>query len=295
MKIRGVCVVVLSFAAAIIGCGNQDDNKAASRRLFGAILLVLAATFGGNAQAQGRPEYRLGAGDNIRITVFGNPDLTLETRVSEEGTITYPLIGAVKIGGLTIPPAQQVIAKALNDGNFIKRPQVTILPLLIRSSQVSVFGQVNRAGRFPLETFNIRVSEMIAIAGGISAAGADIAIITGERAGKPYRKEIDIAALFLHQRPDEDVTVAGGDVIYVHRAAMFYVYGEVNRPGSYRIERGMTVRQALVQGGGPTPRGTERGLRVHRLGPDNRIQVLNPGLDALVQPDDVLHIGESLF
>ena len=265
------------------------------QRLFSAVLLILGATLALGARAQDHLEYRLGAGDTIRITVFQNPNLTLESRVSEAGTINYPLIGTVKIGGLTVPLAEKTIARALDDGGFIKRPQVSILTLQVRSSQVSVVGLVNKPGRFPLETSSTRVSEMIAIAGGISPGAADVAILTGERAGKPYYKEIDIAGLFLHKKLDEDVAVTGGDVIYVHRAPMFYIYGEVQRPGSYRVERSMTIRQALVQGGGPTLRGTERSLRLHRRGANNQLEVLNPGLDDPVQPDDVIHVGESLF
>jgi polysaccharide export outer membrane protein len=260
------------------------------------LCFILAALLPLAAKAQDRlAEYRLGAGDSIRISVFENPNLTLETRVGADGAITYPLIGRVTIGGATIVEAERTIAKGLAAGNFIQQPQVTILLMQTRSSQVSVLGLVNRAGRFPLETFNTRVSEMLAIAGGISPAGADFAIVTGERAGKPFRKEIDIAALFLHGKVDEDVVVAGGDVIYVHRAPMFYVYGEVNRPGSYRVERGMTIRQALAQGGGPTQRGTERNLRLYRRGADNHLQTTQPKLDDAVRPDDVLHVGESLF
>lgn len=260
------------------------------------MLLILAAALALGARAQDRlSEYRLGAGDSIRISVFQNPNLTLETRVGADGAVTYPLIGRVNIGGATLARAEQTIAGALEAGNFIQSPQVTILLIQTRSSQVSVLGLVNRAGRFPLETFNTRASEMIAIAGGISAMGADLAIVTGERAGKPFRKEIDIAALFLHGKLEDDVVVAGGDVIYVHRAPMLYIYGEVNRPGAYRVERGMTIRQALVQGGGPTQRGTERGLRLYRRGADNQLRASNPRLDDPVRPDDVLHVGESLF
>ena len=196
----------------------------ALQRLLGAALLILAAAFAPGARAQDKlPEYRLGPGDSIRISVFQNPNLTLEARVSEDGTITYPLIGSVRIGGMTTARAEQTIAKALDDGNFIKRPQVSILSLNIRSSQVSVLGLVSRPGRFPLETFNVRVSEMIALAGGIAATGDDFAIVTGERAGKPYRKEIDIAAVFLSNKHDDDVTVAPGDVIYVHRAGVLHL------------------------------------------------------------------------
>jgi polysaccharide export outer membrane protein len=266
------------------------------RSLPGAALLIFAAAFALGTRAQDKVvEYRLGPGDSIRISVFDNPNLTLETRVGENGIITYPLIGRVRIGGLTIPLAEQTIAKALADGNFIKQPQVSILSLQMRSNQVSVLGLVNRAGRFPLETFNVRVSEMIAIAGGIAPTGADVAIVMGERAGKPFRKEIDIPALFLYNKYDDDVTVAPGDVIYVNRAPVFYIYGEVQRPGSYRVDRGMTVRQALAQGGGPTQRGTERSLRLHRRGPSNKLEVTNPRLDDPIQPGDVFYVGDSLF
>jgi polysaccharide export outer membrane protein len=244
------------------------------------------------ARAQDKPvEYRLGAGDNIRISVFQNPNLTLETRVSEDETISYPMIGRVRVGGMTLSGAEQAIAKALHEGNYINDPQVNIVPLQIRSSQVSVLGLVNRAGRFPLETVNTRVSEMIAIAGGVAPGGADVAVLTGERDGKPFRKHIDIAALFLSGGEKEDVVVVGGDVIFVDRAPMFYVYGEVQRPGAYRVERGMTLRQALAQGGGPSARGTERSLRLWR----KQIEVRNPRLDDPVQPDDVLRVGESWF
>ena len=259
-------------------------------------LLGLAVAFAANGQDKpAQPEYQIGAGDAIRITVFQNPDLTVETRVTENGTISYPLLGSVRVGGLTIPAAEGAIARGLRAGSFIKEPQVNISLLANRGNQVSVLGVVGRPGRFPLETFNTRVSEMIAIAGGIGAAGADTLILTGTRDGKPLRKEIDIPSMFLDYKLSEDIVVAGGDVIYVPRQPMYYIYGEVQRPGSFRIERGMTVRQALAQAGGPTTRGTERRLRVHRRGADGQMQSINPEMHATLQPDDVLYVQESLF
>ena len=227
--------------------------------------------------------------------MFQNPDLTLETRVSENGLISFPLVGSVKVGGLTIAAASAAIANALRSGNFIQNPQVHIQLLQNRGNQVSVLGQVGRPGRFPLETFNTRLSEMLAIAGGISASGADIAIVTGTRDGKPYRKEIDIPGMFLESNLQNDIVVAGGDVIYVHRQPMFYIYGEVQRPGSYRIERNMTIRQALAQSGGLSPRGTERNLSVYRRGTDGTISASSANLDGPVRADEVLHVRESLF
>lgn len=265
-------------------------------RFLPALLLILAAAFSVGVNAQQKPsEYRLGDGDNIRITVFQNPDLTLETRVTENGTITYPLIGTVKVGGMTLASAGETIGTALKAGNYIQQPQVNIQLIRNLGNQVSVLGQVGRPGRYPLETFSTRLSEMLAIAGGISAGGADTAIVTGARNGKSFRREIDIPGMFLDQKLENDLVVAGGDVIYIPRQPMFYIYGEVQRPGSYRIERGMIVRQALAQGGGLTPRGTERNFGVFRRGADGAIERAPLDLNDPVRPDDVLHVRESLF
>lgn len=273
-----------------------------SNRLLRALLLIVAFVSGVCANAQtNQPEYQLGKGDNIRIIVFQNPDLTVETRVTENGTISYPLIGTIKVGGLTIPAAERAIASALSAGGFIQKPQVNILLLQNRGNQVSVLGWVGRPGRYPLETFNTRVSEMIAIAGGITPGsveqpgGADIIILTGTRDDKPFRKEIDVPGMFLDDKLENDIVVAGGDVIYVHNHAMYYIYGEVQRPGFHRIERGMTVRQAIAQSSGPTLRGTERRLRLFRRSASGKIEQSTPVLDDLVRPDDVLYVNESLF
>jgi polysaccharide biosynthesis/export protein len=265
------------------------------RHLFRVLLWGMLWGLSCGSWAQGKvPEYQLGAGDNIRVVVFQNPDLTVETRVTENGTITYPLVGELKVGGLTIPDAEQKLAKALKEGHFIQQPQVNILLIQNRGNQVSVLGAVNRPGRFPLETVDIRFSEMIAIAGGIAPAGADVAILTGLRNGKPLRKEIDAPGMFLQNKLGEDIVVAPGDVIYVPRQPMFYIYGEVQRPGSYRVERGMTIRQALAQGGGVTLRGTVSDLQVYRSG-DPKDEPRNPDLSDLVRPDDVLYVKQSLF
>jgi len=259
------------------------------------LLVALLAFLSLPVEGQDQAEYQLGPGDNIRIQVFQNPELTVETRVSENGTITYPLIGVVRVGGMTISAAEQVIARGLVKGRFIERAQVNIILLKNLGSQVSILGLVNRPGRFPLETFNTRLSEMLAMGGGIAPGGADVVIVTGTRDGKPFRKEVDIAGMFLNKNLSDDFVVAAGDVIYVHRMPMFFIYGEVQKPGSYRVERGMTIRQALAQAGGPTKQGTERGIRVHRHSAAGKIEQIEPELNDRVQTDDVLYVKETLF
>ena len=194
------------------------------------LLAFLFALLSTNAFAQDNLDYPLGPGDVLRIQVFQNPDLTTETRVSETWLITFPLVGAVEVGGLSIAAAEKEDCRRAQEGRLRQQPQVNIVSLQMRGSQVSVLGQVNRPGRFPLETLS-RVSDMLAAAGGATPTGDDFAIVTGLRNGKPFRKVIDIPALYLGEKSDEDIFLAGGDSIYVHRAPVFYIYGEAQRPG----------------------------------------------------------------
>ena len=356
---------------------NQHFSK-----LFALISCVMLVTFVSlNVNADDKVDYLLGAGDSIRVNVFQNPELTTETRVSESGTVTYPLIGEVKLGGKTIQDGEKIIAAALISGGFVQQPQVNIVLLQIRGNQVAVLGLVNRPGRYPLETFNTHLSEMIATAGGVAqiagngfalvtgvrdgkpfrheadlatlfladkkdqdilvnngdviyvtpgnqisvigqvlrpgrftleaykmrladaialAGGmvptsSDIAIISGTRDGKAFKQEVDVAGLFLSKTPVDEVMVAAGDQIYVHRAPLFYIYGEAQRPNSYRVERSMTVLQALAQGGGPTVRGTQRSIKLYRRNDAGVIEKSSPQLTDAIRADDVIFVEESLF
>jgi len=209
--------------------------------------------------------------------------------------ISYPLVGSVQLGGLTISEAEKKIADALRTGGFVKVPQVNIVLRQVRGNQVAVLGQVTRPGRFPLETFNTRVSDMLAAAGGTTPTGDDELIVTGQRNGKPFRKVIDIPALFQKERTDNDIVLAGGDTLYVDKAPVFYIYGEAQKPGPYRIERGMTVMKALALGGGPTVRGSQNRLRLHRRDAAGNVTETTPKLNDPVQAEDVIYVRESIF
>jgi polysaccharide export outer membrane protein len=260
------------------------------------VLLCIALIGFNTAYAQEKTfEDKLGAGDTVRVQVFQNPDLTLETRIQESGDITYPLIGTAKLAGLTIPEAEKLIATALKSGGFMQLPQVNIALVQARRKQLSVLGAVGRPGQFPLEYSNTRLSDILALAGGVSQGGSDTVIVTGQRNGKPMRQEINVATMYLEGKTESDILMAPGDVVYVHRAPVFYVYGEAQRPGAFRLERNMTFMQALVTAGGPTARGTEKRLRLHRQDLDGKTKELAPELGDLVQSDDVIFVRESLF
>lgn len=257
--------------------------------------LLLTFIFCSASMAQEKAEHILGAGDVIRVTVYQNPDLSLETRISELGQITFPLVGSVALGGLSVTAAQERIAKQLRDGKFVVKPQVTVFVAQVRSSQISILGQIGKPGRYPIEVVDSKVSEMIASAGGIVPGGADVVTLVGTRNGKPLKLAIDLPAILQAGRNELDVAVANGDILYVDRAPNFYMYGEVQRPGVFRLERGMTVLQALAQGGGLTQRGTERGMRVHRRDAKGTVNVIELKMGDLVERDDVIYVRESVF
>jgi polysaccharide biosynthesis/export protein len=243
-----------------------------------------------------RAEAVLGIGDIIRISVFQNPDLTVDAaRISEVGQINFPLIGNVKVAGDTVTAAEARIAKLLRDGGFVLRPQVTIQVGQIRSAQISILGQVNKPGRYPIETVGAKVSEMVAVTGGVVPGGADVVTLVGVRNGRSIKLDIDLPAILQSGKAELDIPVENGDILFVDRAPTAYIYGEVQRPGAFRIERGMSLLQALAQSGGLSARGTERGMKVHRRDANGAVTISDIRMNEPVLRDDVIYVKESLF
>jgi polysaccharide export outer membrane protein len=116
-------------------------------------------------------EVVLGPGDVVKASVYGSPDLAIETRVSEGGSMTFPLLGEVQVGGLSTQQAEKKIGGLLEKGGYLKKAQVNLLITTLASQQVSVLGQVNRPGRYPVEGKR-KVLDLLAIAGGVNAKEA---------------------------------------------------------------------------------------------------------------------------
>jgi len=272
------------------------------RQAIKALLYALSMMLAVAVHAEGNRDFLLGAGDSIHIAVYRSPELTLDIRVSAEGAVTIPLLGAVQVGGLRISEAESRIAKGLQDGGFLQDPQVNITLVVTRANSVSIIGQVNRPGMYPIENSNLRLSEALALAGGIamssgitgSVPSGDKVILKGMRDGKPYLKEITVSSIYLGKMVDDDVVVYPRDEIYVPFLT-FYIYGEVQRPGAFPLSSQMTVMQALTQGGGLTPRGTERNITLYRRNSNGVVEESHPAMIDPIQPDDVLYLRESLF
>jgi polysaccharide export outer membrane protein len=243
-----------------------------------AVLMFLAIPFAALGQVQ-----KLGNGDAVRVTVFQQPDLTTEARVSDKGTIVLPLVGETKIGGLTQQEAGKQIATAYQKGKFLRNPQVSVALTTVRSAQVSVLGLVARPGRYALDDTSANLADVIAAAGGIAQGGSETVVVM--RGGQAQK--VDLLA--------KNFRLQNGDTVNVERAPVFYIYGEVARSGAYRLEPGMTVMQAIAAGGGITPRGSDRRLKMRRNAADGKVVETDAQLQDSVKADDVIFVKEALF
>jgi polysaccharide biosynthesis/export protein len=260
------------------------------RRIGLIVLLTLCSLLSSQVQAADA-DYRLGAGDLLRVNVFGSPELSGEVRISESGFITYPLIGQSQVAGKSPAQVEAQLVAQFTEGGYLRNPQVSVLVVEYRSQKVSVLGHVTKPGQYPLTTTS-RVLDMLAEAGGpINEEAADTATLMRKDGSKAA---IDLTALFSGD-PAQNHTVGGGDTLYVPRAPQFYVYGEVQKPGMYKLERGMTVSRAISKGGGITPRGSERRVVVKRRDKEGKEQLYSARGADLLQADDVLMVKEGLF
>jgi len=236
-------------------------------------------------------DYQVGPSDLLHISVFDHPELALDARVSDSGNISYPLIGVIHISGLSTHQAEELIAAKLREGSFIKQPQVSILVGDFQSQKVGVIGQVSKPGQYPLIGTQ-RVLDVLALAGGILPdSAADQATLISANG--------NVQNIDLQKLSDGDLRmnleVHSGDTLSVARAAQFYIYGEVQHPGVYRLAHNMTVSQAIATGGGLTKHGTERGAKLKRRTSNGEEHTYHAKSTDLLKPDDTLLIKESLF
>ena len=231
---------------------------------------------------------------NLKTSVLANGQTTVYAynTAGQLLSVTAPVVnGVAPVTQYAYNANGEVVSAIDPDG------RTTSMAYDAAGNQVSVLGQVNRPGRYPLEQAQTRLSDVLALAGGIAnPQGGDIVTVVGTRAGKPMRLEVDLPKLFSANSAQQDLDLQNNDVVWVDRAPIVYIYGEVQRPGPLRLERGMTVMQALAAGGGLTQRGTERGIRIHRRNEaTGSVDEVQPTMDSSVRDGDVIYVRESLF
>jgi polysaccharide export outer membrane protein len=191
----------------------------------------------------------LGPGDEVEVNVYGAPDLSGKTRVSADGNISMPLVGYIRVAGLTSSEAEGAIEAQLRQNNIVNDPHVSVYAKEYTSSGISVAGEVAKPG-FYSALGPHRLFDVLQAAGGPTDKAADKVVIS-------HRDQKDATTLGISKDPAEmaasNVALYPGDTVVVPKAGIVYVLGEVTRPGGYVLNStgGLTVLQVVAVAGGP--------------------------------------------
>lgn len=249
-------------------------------------------------------DYIIGPEDVLDIQVWGNDDLKRTVEVSREGAFTFPLIDKVHVAGLTVFELEQHLKKKLGEG-FLREPQITVTVSKYKSQKVVVFGEVKKPGSYVIKG-KTYILEILSSAEGLTdRAGSIVTIVrpqvslnknSGIASGEA--KESKIIEVNLNSiaegASDESFFVINGDSVYVDKAAPIFVTGEVNKPGEYKWEKGLTIHQAVSLAGGPTKRGALNRVKIVRA-ENGKEKTFKPSLSDMVKPYDIINVPESYF
>ena len=273
------------------------------KALCGGIVLLAALGLSAPAvSAQSAADYVIGAQDVLTIQVFEQADLGGKFTVEVDGTFSFPLIGRVKAGGLTLRSFEGELKSKLADGYF-KNPQVTVAVEQYRSQRVFVMGEVRAPGPVSL-TGGMTLIEALSRAGSTQpTASGEVAVVRAPQGAKgpvlpdqPSGTEIFRASIRELESGSlaRNIELRDGDTIFVPRAETVYVFGQVKNPGGYAVQKDTTVLQALSLAGGVTENGAMNRVRIVRIlaGGKKEIKV---GLTDTVKPGDTVIVPERYF
>jgi len=241
-------------------------------------------------------DYIVGEGDVLKITVYDHDDLTTTARVSGDGMIIFPLIGQVNVKGLTLSQITQDISALLADG-YIVNPQVNIFIQEFRSKKAFIMGEVNRPGLYVLPGHTTFLA-LLSQAGGLTKDAGEKAVI--KRKANPSDNTENVMTLDLKRLVEKgdtslDIPIMDSDSVYITKAGVFYVTGEVKKPDAYKYEEGTTVIKAITMGGGFTDKASQGRVRIIRKVNGKEEVLEKVKMDEAVLPDDVLVVPESFF
>jgi polysaccharide biosynthesis/export protein len=247
--------------------------------------------------------YKIGLNDEVKITVFGEPDLSTMYRVDADGSISFPLIGRVQAAGMTLSALQERITTMLAAG-YIKNPQVRVEVNQYKSQFVYVIGEVRAPGKIPMTGTTMTLLEALALAGSpTSSASNEVIVVHPTRPGPANaqpgadtdgvrvtvnRKDLELG------RAGQDVVLQDGDIINVPSAQHFYITGMVRNPGTFVLDPGMSVQQAIALAGGLNDRGSDRRIKISRL-VDGKLTEVGVSMEDKVQPGDTVMISGRFF
>jgi polysaccharide export outer membrane protein len=267
------------------------------------LVLVLGLSAAFVAPASAEDAYRLGAHDELQITIWGPNGLSGTFVIGADGSLTFPMLGRVPAASLTVSELQKELVTRLAAG-FYTNPEVTVTVANYRSQKVYVLGEVRSPGTYTLQG-DASLMDMLARAGS-TTAGAGDSVVVRRRAGAgsadgPLNSDADAGNVITVSLDDfskgalqHDVTLQDGDTIIVPPAKTVFVYGNVARPGEYPVKRNTTVLEALSLAGGVTQLGSTHRLKVVRS-VDGKKRTIGVDLDDHVQGGDTIIVERRFF
>ena len=251
-------------------------------RLKLSFALALVCMFAAGTVELALPQngYQIGPNDVIRIQVFGEEDLTVETKVGGDGKINYPILGVLQVGGQTIEEVQKGLTARLASG-YLRQPKVSVS--IVRHRNFYVGGEVKTPGGYPYEE-GLTIQKAITMAGGFTENSDK----TGIKVTRPNGKGLNTLA------PESETLVMPDDLIVVTKVQKFYVNGEVKKPGEYPYEKDLTLHKAITIAGGFTDKAVTKRAKVVRL-INGQERTLEIALDAPVLPEDIIVVAQRFF
>lgn len=239
--------------------------------------------------------YLVGPGDVLDISVYDNEDLKTKVRVSALGTIVMPLLGQVDVQGKTVNEITNHITALLADG-YLVSPQVNVFIQEYRSKKVVVLGNVNSPGLIKLSG-PTNFLELISQAGGLDRDAGDTATIQRKSASdeKTHVIVVDLLALIEKGDLSQNVSIHDGDTVFISKAGMCYITGEVSKAGTYACNDGTTVLKLVALAGGFTGKASKRSIRIVRLVENEKRIYKDVDLYTKLQNNDVVVVPESFF
>ncbi len=260
--------------------------------LYCVTLVLLFVVSSGWVQAE---DYTVGEGDVLEITVYDHPEMTTTVRIDGNGTIILPLLDSVEVKGLTISQVSRKISDMLADG-YIVNPQVNVFIKEYREQKAVILGQVLHPGLYELR-HKTTLLELISQAGGLTKEAGDFATLKREKGSGKQSEEIVIDLDRLVEQGDTslNIPILDGDKVFIVKAGVFYVTGEVKKPDSYKYQDNLTLIKAIAMAGGFTDIANRDAVKIVRK-KDGKEQVIeHAAMDEQIRPDDVIIVPESFF
>ena len=252
------------------------------------------APAGAAAEGPASGKYQIGIQDLLKITVLDEPDLSGNYRVDTDGSIQYPYLNRVHAAGLTLSDVQEKIRAGLSPG-YIRNPQVRVEIESYKSQSLMVGGEVRQPGKIQL-TGAMTVLEALAASGSPTPQASSELTIARKKPGAETADSEIIRVNWkeLQLGRGTDVALQDGDILNIPKAQTFYMAGQVRNSGSFVLEAGMTVQQAIALAGGLTDRGSDRRITASRL-VKGKLTDVGLKMEDRVMANDVITIGQRLF